>query len=213
MGKSAKTSDPNKSTELQEQSPSSVLSMTNTQGTSGALSESELMAKDIKDGRLSGFVGSGTVLTGETTFDSMLRVDGHLKGQVKSEEGTLIVGATGRVDANIIVGEATVNGAVNGDIHASNKLTLGRSARVVGNIQTPRLIIEDGAILEGSCNMVKPIEAQEQRIADSQKQFSTSELKYPIEEPDEEEEISDETEPMEDSIDSDIEETADAVGK
>ena len=42
-----------------------------------AVSDSESMARDIKEGRLSGFVGSGTVLTGETTFQAMLRVDGH----------------------------------------------------------------------------------------------------------------------------------------
>lgn len=207
MGRSSKTKETSKSTELQEQSPSSVMSMTNNvQNPSGALSESELMARDIKDGRLSGFVGSGTVLTGETLFEAMLRVDGHLKGQVTSEEGTLIVGATGRVDANINVSEATVNGAVNGDITATDKITLGRSARVVGNIHTPRLVIEDGAILEGSCNMVKSLEEQEQRIADSQKQLSTNELSYPVIE-------SDKTETSEDSNDKESEEIADAAGK
>ncbi len=213
MGKSAKTKKPNKTAELQEQSPSSVLSMANTQNSSGALSESELMARDIKEGRLSGFVGSGTVLTGETTFDILLRVDGHLKGQIRSDEGTLIVGSTGRVDANIVVGEATINGAVNGDIDASNKLTLGRSARVVGNIQAPRLIIEDGAILEGSCGMIKSIEAQEQRFADSPKQFSTTELEYPNKETDEPKQLSDDTESSEESPETEPEELADAIGK
>lgn len=169
MGKSSKTQEADTPTEFQEQSPSS-------QKPSGALSESELMARDIKEGRLSGFVGSGTILTGETSFKTMLRVDGHLKGKIKSDEGTLIIGATGQVDADIFVGEAIVNGAVNGNICTTNKLTLGRAARVVGDIEAPRLVIEDGAILEGGCNMVKSIEAQEQRIAESQKQFSTSEL-------------------------------------
>ena len=207
MGRSSKTKEPSRSTELQEQSPSSVMSMTNSvQNPSGALSESELMARDIKDGRLSGFVGSGTVLTGETSFEAMLRVDGHLKGQVTSEEGVLIVGATGRVDANINVSEATINGAVNGDITATDKITLGRSARVVGNIHTPRLVIEDGAILEGSCNMVKSLEEQEQRISDSQKQLSTNELSYPVIE-------SEETESEENLDDRESEETANAVGE
>ena len=47
------------------------------------------MARDIKEGRLSGFVGHGTTLTGETEFHAMLRVDGHLIGTVASEAGTL----------------------------------------------------------------------------------------------------------------------------
>ncbi len=132
-----------------------------------AISESESMARDIKEGRLSGFVGNGTVLTGETNFQAMLRVDGHLTGRVTSENGTLIIGSTGKVDANIVVAAALVNGTVNGDIVATEKLEFGRTARVTGNIQTPRLVMEDGAILEGSCSMTKARETAEKRQTDS----------------------------------------------
>ncbi|MGI9034647.1 MAG: bactofilin family protein [Pyrinomonadaceae bacterium] len=141
----------------------------------GAVSESEAMARDIKEGRLSGFVGHGTVLTGETTFHAMLRVDGHLTGRVTSENGTLIIGSSGRVDANILVAAAIINGAVNGDVIALEKVELGRSARVVGNLQTPRLVIEDGAIFEGGCSMTKAKEALEQQLAESKRQVSETE--------------------------------------
>ncbi len=135
----------------------------NTQpGTSRAISESDSMARDIKEGRLSGFVGHGTTLTGETEFHAMLRVDGHLVGTVSSEAGTLIIGTNGQVDANVAVAAAMVNGTVNGDIVATEKLQLGRTARVLGNIQCPRLIIEEGAILEGSCSMQKARETLEE---------------------------------------------------
>lgn len=130
--------------------------------TTSAVSESDAMARDIKEGRLSGFVGHGTTLTGETDFHAMLRVDGHLVGSVSSEAGTLIIGTNGQVDANIMVAAAMINGTVNGDIVASEKLQLGRTARVMGNIQSPRLIIEEGAILEGSCSMLKARETQEE---------------------------------------------------
>lgn len=129
--------------------------------TTRAISESDSMARDIKEGRLSGFVGHGTTLTGETEFHAMLRVDGHLVGTVSSEAGTLIVGTNGQVDANVAVAAAMINGSVTGDIIASEKLQLGRTARVMGNIQSPRLIIEEGAILEGSCSMIKARESQE----------------------------------------------------
>lgn len=128
----------------------------------GAISESDSMARDIKEGRLSGFVGHGTTLTGETQFHAMLRVDGHLIGTVSSESGTLIIGTNGQVDANIAVAAAMINGTVNGDIYASEKLQLGRTARVLGNIHSPRLIVEEGAILEGSCSMLKAREVQEE---------------------------------------------------
>ena len=133
-----------------------------------AISESDSMARDIKEGRLSGFVGHGTTLTGETEFQAMLRVDGHLIGTVTSDSGTLIIGTNGQVDANVVVAAAMINGTVNGDIIASEKLQLGRTARVMGNIQSPRLIVEEGAILEGSCSMLKARETHEEEVAAAQ---------------------------------------------
>ena len=132
------------------------------------------MARDIKEGRLSGFVGHGTTLTGETNFQAMLRVDGHLLGTVSSESGTLLVGTNGQVDANIAVSTAIVNGLINGDIVATERIQLGRTARVIGNIQTPRLVLEDGAILEGSCAMLKAKEAVDSRAAESRPQYQQS---------------------------------------
>jgi cytoskeletal protein CcmA (bactofilin family) len=157
----------------------------------GAVSESESIGRDIKEGRLSGFVGYGTVLTGETSFQAMLRVDGHLTGRVSSENGTLIVGSNGRVDANIMVAAATINGTINGDIIALERIELGRTARVVGNIQTPRLVIEDGAIFEGSCAMMKAKEVSEQRAAEAKSQRAASEY-APVETQDSIEETEDE---------------------
>jgi cytoskeletal protein CcmA (bactofilin family) len=136
--------------------------------------DSESMARDIKEGRLSGFVGHGTVLTGETNFQAMLRVDGVLQGTVSSDAGTLIVGTNGQVDANVAVASATVNGTVNGDIVATEKLHLGRTAKVVGNVQTPRIVIEEGAVLEGSCSMLRAKEALEKRVTESKPQYASS---------------------------------------
>ena len=121
----------------------------------GAMTESETLARDIKEGTLSGFVGGGTVVTGEANFKAMMRVDGHLSGRVSSTSGTLIVGNNGKVDANIEVAVAVIHGAINGDIIATQRLELGRTAKVNGNIQTPSLIIEQGAIFEGSCKMLQ----------------------------------------------------------
>jgi cytoskeletal protein CcmA (bactofilin family) len=123
--------------------------------TRGAMTESETLARDIKEGTLSGFVGGGTVVTGEANFKAMMRVDGHLSGRVSSSSGTLIVGANGKVDANIEVAVAVIHGTINGDIIATQRLELGRAAKVNGNIQTPSLIIEQGAVFEGSCKMLQ----------------------------------------------------------
>jgi cytoskeletal protein CcmA (bactofilin family) len=120
-----------------------------------ALTESETIAREIKDGSLSGFVGSGTVITGEASFKSMLRVDGRFSGRITSGTGTLIVGAGGQVDANVEVSVAQIHGVVNGDIIAGQRIELGRAAKINGNIQTPSLVIEQGAVFEGSCKMVQ----------------------------------------------------------
>jgi cytoskeletal protein CcmA (bactofilin family) len=131
-----------------------------------ALTESETIARDIKEGTLSGFVGSGTVVTGEANFKAMMRVDGHLSGRVSSSSGTLIVGSNGKVDANIEVAVAVIHGTINGDIIANQRLELGRSAKVNGNIQTPSLIIEQGAVFEGSCKMLQMTAAAEKTKRD-----------------------------------------------
>jgi cytoskeletal protein CcmA (bactofilin family) len=120
-----------------------------------AIGERDAMARDIKEGVLNGFVGFGTVMAGEAVFKGMLRVDGTLTGQISSEDGTLLIGTNGQVDANVNVSIATIHGTVNGDIVATKRIELGRSAKVVGNIQTPALIVEQGAILEGSCKMLQ----------------------------------------------------------
>ena len=129
-----------------------------------ALTESETIAREIKDGSLSGFVGSGTVITGEASFKSMLRVDGRFSGRITSGTGTLIVGAGGQVDANIEVSVATIHGVVNGDIIAGQRIELGRAAKLNGNIQTPSLVIEQGAVFEGSSKMVQPKAAAEKPV-------------------------------------------------
>jgi cytoskeletal protein CcmA (bactofilin family) len=129
--------------------------VTENAATPKALTESETIAREIKDGSLSGFVGSGTVITGEASFKSMLRVDGRFSGRITSGTGTLIVGSGGQVDANIEVSVAQIHGVVNGDIIAGQRIELGRAAKVSGNIQTPSLVIEQGAVFEGSCKMVQ----------------------------------------------------------
>ncbi len=128
---------------------------TETAASPKALTESETIAREIKDGTLSGFVGSGTVITGESSFKSMLRVDGRFSGRITSSSGTLIVGSGGQVDANIEVSVATIHGVVNGDIIAGQRIELGRAGKPNGNIQTPSLVIEQGGVFEGSCKMVQ----------------------------------------------------------
>jgi cytoskeletal protein CcmA (bactofilin family) len=120
---------------------------------SRAVSESESLARAVKEGAVGGFVGGTSALSGEIDFRGMMRVDGHVTGRVVSSDGTLIVSSGGRVEAEVSVIVAKISGEVSGDITASERVELGRTARVSGNIQTPALVVEDGAIFEGNCRM------------------------------------------------------------
>jgi cytoskeletal protein CcmA (bactofilin family) len=101
-----------------------------------------------------GFVGDVLKFTGEVTFKTTLRIDGNFCGQVKSQGGTLIVSAGAQItQATIDVGVAKINGTVEGDINASNEVTLGNTSNVTGDISTRALIVEKGALFNGSCHL------------------------------------------------------------
>lgn len=157
-------------------SPYQSSEATENAATPKALTESESIAREIKDGSLSGFVGSGTVITGEASFKSMLRVDGRFSGRITSGTGTLIVGSGGQVDANIEVSVATIHGVVNGDIIAGQRIELGRAAKLNGNIQTPSLVIEQGAVFEGSCKMVQMKTASTPKVERKENVLDASKL-------------------------------------
>lgn len=86
----------------------------------------------------------------EVTFDGVLRVDGLLRGSVRSPEGILVMTNQGRIEADVDVRVALIDGYVEGDIRASDHVVLNRHAKVAGNIYTPSLSIKDGAVFEGS---------------------------------------------------------------
>jgi cytoskeletal protein CcmA (bactofilin family) len=87
----------------------------------------------------------------DVTFEGVLHFDGHSMGNIRSAGGALIVTKKGRVDADIEVGVAIINGAVVGNITASERVFLDRDALVKGQIATRRLSVKPGAIFEGEC--------------------------------------------------------------
>ena len=99
-----------------------------------------------------GFIGDVTKFTGEVRFKSMLRIDGHFSGSVSSPDGTLVVTDGAQITkAKIEVAVAKINGKVEGDIHATKELVLGRTASVTGKVMSPALTVEEGAQLNAKC--------------------------------------------------------------
>src|SRR5882762_206844 len=92
---------------------------------------------------------------GEFRFEGTLQVDGYVTGLVRSYTGTLVVTEAGEVNTDLFVPVAIIDGLVRGDIKATVRVEMGSSAKVLGNIETPSLRIEPGAVFEGRCHFVQ----------------------------------------------------------
>ena len=97
-------------------------------------------------------LGKGSSFEGKLTFEGTVRIDGCFSGEIQTE-GTLLVGETAEVRANVRAATVIVQGKIEGDISASESLTIQAPARVVGNLSTPNLMIERGSFFEGQCSM------------------------------------------------------------
>jgi cytoskeletal protein CcmA (bactofilin family) len=104
------------------------------------------------DGTMNTIIGKDSVITGTIDVKGPLRIDGKVKGQVISSD-TVTVGATGDLEAEIKSKVATISGKVSGNIIASEKVELQAKAEISGDLKTKSLVIEQGAVFCGSCNM------------------------------------------------------------
>lgn len=101
---------------------------------------------------LNGFLDAGSSIKGEVRFDDTFRVEGELTGKAISS-GDLVVGENGSVDGEIEVGRAFIAGTVSGSIKASERIELTSGARVFADLETPALVVENGAVFQGHCTM------------------------------------------------------------
>ncbi len=108
------------------------------------------MARD----EINAFLGTGTVYQGKLNFEGSVRIDGSFTGEIQSE-GTLIVGKDAKVEGQITVGQLILSGQLTGEILAGRKIVMHKTANLVGSIDTPILVIEEGAQLEGDVTMSK----------------------------------------------------------
>jgi len=92
----------------------------------------------------------------EFRFEGTLQVDGYAKGLIHSLTGTLLLSEAAELESNIVVATAIINGRVLGDIYATKRVELLSHARVIGNIESPALAIQPGAVFEGECHYLPP---------------------------------------------------------
>ena len=105
-----------------------------------------------KGGDLNGFLDRGSSFKGELEFEDTMRIDGKFNGRINSKN-ELIVGETAVIEGDIHVGRIAISGTVLGRIQADQRVEIHRNGKVYSDIDTPALIIEEGAIFQGNCVM------------------------------------------------------------
>ncbi|MDZ7373921.1 MAG: polymer-forming cytoskeletal protein [candidate division KSB1 bacterium] len=101
---------------------------------------------------LNSIVGKGSSLEGNLDVQNSLRIDGRVKGNVKSSD-TLIVGKEGEVEGEIVAKNVVIGGRVNGKIEAVGRVVLEATAVFTGELKTSKLVIDEGAVFNGQCSM------------------------------------------------------------
>ena len=106
---------------------------------------------DITD-QVETLIGQSTSVKGSLTSNGALRIDGQFEGDITTT-ADIIVGESGRITATIGARNAVVAGSVNGNMDIGDKLELLPTAKVVGDLKVGSLIIGEGAVFKGNCEM------------------------------------------------------------
>ncbi len=112
-------------------------------------------------------IAAGLKINGEISGSSDLYIDGETQGKIRMMGSRVTVGPNGRVQADIEAREIIIEGSVQGNLKAGERLHLGASSKVQGSVLTPRFAIEDGARLRGKVEMVRTGASQTGSSAES----------------------------------------------
>lgn len=110
--------------------------------------------KSYSEKEIIAILGEKTEFKGVLNFVGTTRIDGKFEGEVITKD-TLIVGKTANIKAEISAGTIITQGKIHGNLIASKKVEIKEGSELIGNIKTPSLNIEENAIFEGSCEMIK----------------------------------------------------------
>ena len=125
------------------------------------------------DKTMNTIIGRGAVSEGNFQIAAGVRVDGILKGELESS-GTLIVGKSGVIEANVKVRDALISGRIVGNLVAEEKVHLQSQATFIGKIQTGVLIVEDGAVFKADCDAGSDIQGVD-RLSDETEEVQREE--------------------------------------
>ena len=98
------------------------------------------------------YLGADALFKGTLSFEGTVRIDGKFEGVVNTKD-TLVIGETGDMQADIDVGTLVCKGNLKGTVVASKKIEMHPASKITGNVQTPAVSIQLGAVLDGHLNM------------------------------------------------------------
>lgn len=111
-------------------------------------------SKKVKSSKIDTLIGEGVVLSGDIDFQGGLHLDGVINGNVSSAENAdgavLVISERGKVEGDVYVAYAVINGEVTGNVYASEKLELSAKARISGNVEYNLLEMASGAEINGT---------------------------------------------------------------
>jgi cytoskeletal protein CcmA (bactofilin family) len=98
------------------------------------------------------YLDSGSRISGKLSFEGATRIDGQVDGEIHAKE-SLTIGESAVVTAQIRAASIIVAGKVSGDLTATSRIEIRPSAKVIGNLNSPTLVVHEGATFEGHCSM------------------------------------------------------------
>src|SRR5262245_41336703 len=104
-------------------------------------------------------IGKSIIIRGELTGNEDLTIEGSVEGKVELREHNLVVGSTGKIQAEVNAKSVNIQGEVQGNVRAMDRIEIATSGTVKGDLIAPRIIIADGARFKGSVDMEKPADA------------------------------------------------------
>jgi cytoskeletal protein CcmA (bactofilin family) len=107
------------------------------------------------DAFINSIIGEGTRFKGEFDLNGLLRIDGDFTGVIRTK-GKVLVGQNGRAECTLHAGTVVIGGVVRGEVYSTEKVIILSTGLVLGNVTTPRLIVEEGVILNGACTITTP---------------------------------------------------------
>jgi len=119
-------------------------------------------------------IGKSVIVKGQIYGREDLYIDGEVDGAIEMQEHRLTIGPNGRVQAGIKAREVVVLGSVHGNVETGDKIEIRKDAKLVGDIKTMRIVIEDGAYFKGSIDIIRPEVAKPTPIARTQASMASA---------------------------------------